>query len=53
MPSTFHGQSTRFNAPIMSIILILRSYVYSLITGLQGPDAPDYYKVVASCKHYA
>ncbi|KAH7104540.1 beta-xylosidase [Auriculariales sp. MPI-PUGE-AT-0066] len=28
-------------------------YVYALVTGLQGPDAPDYYKVIASCKHLA
>ncbi|KAH7099614.1 beta-xylosidase [Auriculariales sp. MPI-PUGE-AT-0066] len=28
-------------------------HAYAWVTGLQGPDAPDYYKVVADCKHFA
>ncbi|KZT65756.1 glycoside hydrolase family 3 protein [Daedalea quercina L-15889] len=31
----------------------LQSYVYNLITGLQGGLDPTYKRVVATCKHYA
>ncbi|OZJ03557.1 hypothetical protein BZG36_03104 [Bifiguratus adelaidae] len=31
----------------------LKSYVYQLITGLQGGIDPKYKRVVADCKHYA
>ncbi|CCL99692.1 uncharacterized protein FIBRA_01713 [Fibroporia radiculosa] len=31
----------------------LQSYVYNLITGLQGGLDPEYKRIVATCKHYA
>jgi beta-D-xylosidase 4 len=31
----------------------IQSYVYSLVTGLQGGVAPDFKRIISTCKHFA
>lgn len=47
-PDPYSGQETPGEDPFH-----LQSYVYNLITGLQGGVDPAYKRVIATCKHFA